>query len=425
MTRARIDGQRVRPVSAGRTSVYRLPVDRPDSPREAEARERAQRRLRRQRDTLRPLGLVVIAAVAIGAINGHPAPAGHGEGLGVACALVVFAAALVVAVRGNFIDRGRTVQSVVIAATGAAGVALVALQPHGATELAGGAAVWMAVARLPLPFGLALASATTVGIALAESLAGGSASVVLAAALLCALLALVAYFIKQARSSQDMTELLYAQLEDAREEQLHAAAISERSRIASELHDVLAHALSGAAIQLQGARKLAEHEQASAQIRAAIERASELVRDGLANARQAVDALRGNELPGLGQLDVLVASFKNDTNTDVTLTVDGSARPLPAEASLALYRGAQEALTNIARYAPGATTTVLLRYGSEHTSLTIEDRIATPQANGASLADVGGGNGLTGMRERLERAGGRMQAGPTDTGWRVELEVPS
>src|SRR5581483_4841706 len=131
---------------------------------------------------------------------------------------------------------------------------------------ADGAAVWMAIARLPLPVGAVIATATTAGIALAEALAGSSASVVLAAVLLCVLLALVAYFIKQARASQNTTELLLAQLEDAREEQLRAAAISERSRIASELHDVLAHALSGAAIQLQGARKLAEHEQASAQI---------------------------------------------------------------------------------------------------------------------------------------------------------------
>jgi signal transduction histidine kinase len=425
VTHTRTDGQRVRPVSAGRTSFYRLPVDRPESPREAEAHDRAQQRLRRQRATLRPLGLVVIAAVAIGTINGHPAPAGHGEGLGVAAALVVFAAALGLAVRANFIDRGRTVQSVVIAAMGAAGVALTALQPHGATELAGGAAVWMAIARLPLPLGAALAAATTVGLALAEALAGGAASVVLAAVLLCALLALVAYFIKQARASQDMTELLYAQLEDAREEQLQAAAISERSRIAGELHDVLAHSLSGAAIQLQGARKLAERDQVSPPVRAAIERAGELVRDGLASARQAVGALRGDDLPSITQLEALVASFSIDTTTDVTLTVEGTPHPLPAEASLALYRGAQEALTNAARYAPGAATTVVLHYGNDRTSLTIENRLTEPLLEGAGLAGVGGGKGLNGMRERLERAGGRMQAGPTDAGWRVELEVPA
>ena len=95
----------LRPVSAGRTAFYRLPVDTSQSAREAEARARADQRLRRQRDTLRPLGLVVIAAVVIGAINGHPAPGGHGEGLGVAAALVVFAVSLALAVRGSFVER--------------------------------------------------------------------------------------------------------------------------------------------------------------------------------------------------------------------------------------------------------------------------------------------------------------------------------
>lgn len=411
-------------MNSGAAPFYRLHVDGSPSARETEALARAEGRLRRQRDTLRPLGLVVIAAVGIGAITGHPAPAAHGKGLAIAAALVVFAAALAISVRTRFVDRGRALQAGVIASMGAAGVALVALQPRGATELAGAAAVWMAVARLPLRPGLAIAAATTVGLALAEALAGGAASAVLAAVLLCAMLALVASFIKQARTSQDTTELLLAQLEDAREEQLRAAAAGERARIAGELHDVLAHSLSGAAIQLQGARKLAERDRATPAVQAAVERAGELVREGLVSARQAVGALRGEELPGIGELESLVAGFKRDTNTDLTLTIEGDARVLPADASLALYRGAQEALTNVARYAPGATATVVLRYGDDRTSLTVEDH-ATTRSDRASLAGVGGGNGLNGMRERLERAGGRMQAGPTGDGWRVELEVPA
>jgi signal transduction histidine kinase len=95
---------------------------------------------------------------------------------------------------------------------------------------------------------------------------------------------------------------------------------------------------------------------------------------------------------------------------------------LQPEASLALYRGAQEALTNVARYAPGAVTTVVLRYESGRATLTVEDRIA--HADGAMLAGVGGGRGLAGLRERVERAGGSVQAGPTPAGWRVEVDVP-
>jgi signal transduction histidine kinase len=371
---------------------------------------------------LRPLGLVVIAAVVVGAVNGHPALGLHGDGLGVLAVVVAFGLTLAWATRGRFVTRSAMTQLLVIAAMGAAGITLVVVQPKGATELAGGAAVWFALARLPIALGVPLAIAFTVGLALALGLSGSSAAAIVAAGLLCALLGLVGYFIKQARASQDRTELLLARLEDAREEQLAHAAISERARIAAELHDVLAHSLSGAAIQLQGARKLAERDQATPQVGAAIERAAELVRDGLANARQAVDALRGDALPSIDQLDALVSAFRRDTTAEVTLTQEGQARPLPADASLALYRGAQEALTNIARYAPGAATTILLRYDPGRTSLAIEN--GPPTAPTEGLPDVGGGNGLTGLRERVEATGGRLHAGPTRAGWRVELEVP-
>ena len=407
-----------------RTAFYRPSVDVDESAREADARARAAHRIDRQREILRPLGLLVIVAVAVSAINGDPAPAAHGRGLAVAAALVLFAAALAFAVRASFITRPTVLQTAVIASMGAAGVALVALQPQGATELAGGAAVWLGVARLPRVAGSAVAAATTVALAIAESLAGGSAAAVAAGVLLCALLALVAHFVKQARTSQETTELLLARLEDAREQQLEAATLAERGRIAADLHDVLAHALSAAALQLQGARKLAERSEASLEIRAAIDRAGELVRDGLANARHAVGALRG-ELPGVHQLESLVAGFRSDVSSDVTLTIEGSPRMLSTEASLALYRGAQEALTNVGRYAPGAATSVVLRYGNGRTTLTVEDSYDERSPIESGLAGVGGGNGLIGLRERLERVGGSLDAGPTDSGWRVRLEIPA
>ena len=186
---------------------------------------------------------------------------------------------------------------------------------------------------------------------------------------------------------------------------------------------MLAHSLSGAAIQLQGARKLAERENVTPHIGEAIERAAELVRDGLANARQAVGALRGDSLPSIGELDSLVSEFRRDTDIGVTLVVEGEMRPLPANASLVLYRGAQEALTNVARYAPGAATTLVLRYHAGRVSLTIENGVAAEQAD--ALTGIGGGNGLAGLRERVERAGGSLHAGATERGWRVDLEVPT
>jgi len=249
------------------------------------------------------------------------------------------------------------------------------------------------------------------------------------AVLLCLLLAVTGQFIRRGRESQDRTEMLMAQLQDAREAEAAAAALAERSRIAGELHDVLAHALSGLAIQLQGARKLADRESASEGLRGALERSAELAREGLADARQAVGALRGDRLPTVDQVGSLVEDFQRDTGGEATLSIDGTPRALPADASLALFRGAQEALTNIARYAPGTTVAVTVRYAPGHTVLVVEDRRCPSGATGATagsslLAEAGGGHGLTAMRERAARAGGTARAGPTADGWLVELEVP-
>jgi signal transduction histidine kinase len=376
---------------------------------------------------LRPLGWVAILVVATGAFGAEPHPGLHGRALGVTLALCTFAGAMGFAIRDPFTDRRPSLQAAVIATMGAAGVALVALQAQGTNELGAGAAVWIAVTRLPLAFGVAFGAATAAALDTAAALSGSSPVAILAATVLLALLGLVAYFIRQARASQDRTEVLLAQLEDAREEQTRAAAIAERSRIASELHDVLAHSLSGAAIQLQAARKLAEREHATPPMRAAIDRAGELVKDGLANARQAVGALRGEELPGVAQLEALITGFRRDMDVDATLTIEGSVRALPSDSGLALYRGAQEALTNVARYAPGATVAVVVCYGADRTTLSVEDRVqrsqAAPIAEG--LHGVGGGRGLAGLRERLERIGGSLQAGPTESGWRVDLVVPA
>ena len=402
-------------------------IDGPsDSRRLADARQRAAQRVRDQRDMLRPLGCAVMLVVAAGSVGGEPHPGLQGRGLGVTLALFCFAGALAVAIGVTFTERGPGFQAGVIAAMGASGAALVALQSQGTTELASGAAVWMAVTRLPVALGVALGAGVSIAVDSAAALSGSSAVALLAATLVLALLGLVAYFIKQARASQDQTELLLAQLEDAREEQTRAAAIAERSRIAGELHDVLAHSLSGAAIQLQAARKLAEREHTTAPMRAAIDRAGQLVRDGLANARQAVGALRGEALPGVAQLVSLITNFKDDMDLDVTLIIEGTVRALPADASLALFRGAQEALTNVARYAPSATTDVVLRYGTNQTILTVEDRgpPASATTAGDGLKGVGGGRGLAGLGERLEQVGGSVQAGPTESGWRVDVVVP-
>jgi signal transduction histidine kinase len=394
------------------------------SRRTARALSRAEERRARQRAWLRPLGCALIALVVAGTLGGHPRPGLHGQGAGVTAALVVFVAALAAGLAGDPERRPLRFRLVPIVLVGGAGVALAALQPHGATELAGSAAVWMAMARLPLRLGLTLGAAITAGLALAEALSATSTAYsVLATTLLCLLLALMARFMRQARESQERSELLLAELQEARDAQAEAAAVAERSRIAGELHDVLAHSLSGAAIQLEAARMLAERDGGDRALRDTVTRAGQLVREGLADARRAVSALRGGELPTAAEIESLVESFNRDMNLEATLRVEGSVRPLPADSELALYRGAQEALTNVARYAPGAQTTVVLRYSDECVTLTVDDRHEGSQAT--LLVGAGGGRGLAGMSERVGRAGGRMEAGPTSDGWRVRLEVPA
>ena len=400
----------------------------------ADAQSRARERGDAARQALRPLGLVFIAVVVTLSAQAHPAPGLRGAGLGVALVLAVYAVAVLTGISVSWARRGVAAQAAVAGLIGGAGVALAVLQPNGPVEIAASMGVWIAAVRLPPAVAAVTAGAITAALAVAVGLTGHpGAQSAITATLLCLLLAVTGQFIRRGRQSQDRTELLLAQLQDAREGEAAAAALAERSRIAGELHDVLAHSLSGLAIQLQGARKMAAREAVSERLRAAIERSAELTKAGLADARQAVGALRGDRLPTLDQLAALVEDFRRDTGTGATLRIDGTSRLLPAEASLALFRGAQEALTNISRYAPGATTAVTVSYQADRTLVTVEDHVRASGAGpgpaaepGSSiLADAGGGHGLTAMRERAQRAGGTARAGPTADGWRVELEVPA
>ena len=405
-----------------------------DSARMTAARSRATERIRRQRQQMRPLAWAFIAAVVISAEQGRPAPGLAGVRLGITAALAVCAVAAAVGLNPRWAERGLAAQGVVIVLLGGGGVALAALQPHGATGLAASLGVWVAAVRLPAWPAAAAIGAVTAALATAVALTQRpAAQPAIAVTLFCLLLAVTGRFIRRSRESQDQTELLMAQLQDARDAEAAAAALAERGRIAGELHDVLAHALSGLAIQLQGARKLAAAEEASAGLRDAIERSADLAKEGLTQARQAVGALRGDRLPLVTQLPELVDGFRRDTGTDVSVAIEGDPRPLPAEADLALYRSAQEALTNIARYAPGAVAAVTIRYAPGRTVLTVENSACPPREDAAAAADLepgllagaGGGHGLAAMRERAQRAGGTARSGPHDGGWLVQVEVPA
>jgi signal transduction histidine kinase len=197
------------------------------------------------------------------------------------------------------------------------------------------------------------------------------------------------------------------------------AQAEERNRIARELHDVIAHSLTVSLLHVSSAR-LALDEDHDAAVRA-LEEAERLGRQSLDEVRHAVGLLRradGSDpsapLPGSLDVPALVAGFRR-AGADVRTTVEGDLAGLPNTVGLATYRILQEALTNAAKHAPGATSTVHLATGPDCVQLTV-DTAGRPRR--------GTGLGLVGMRERAESLGGRCTAGPGGAGWLVSAELP-
>src|SRR5262249_16885413 len=150
----------------------------------------------------------------------------------------------------------------------------------GSSVLAPSVAVWLAAVRLSPPvLAWGMAGAITTALAGAEAARPDVTAEALAASILVGLLlAIMGHLLRRSQESEERTEILLAQLQDAREAEAEAAVVAERGRIAGELHDVLAHSLSGLAIQIEGARMLAEREQASPRLRQTIGRSAELVK---------------------------------------------------------------------------------------------------------------------------------------------------
>jgi len=218
-------------------------------------------------------------------------------------------------------------------------------------------------------------------------------------------------------------EALVAQTHRTEAESRRAAALDERTRIAREIHDVLAHALGGLTVQLEAAELLLAQR---GDVDGALERIRGCrltAREGLEEARRAVAALRSDTPPLRESLAALLESHREQGSRG-ELVVEGSVRELSPEVSLTLMRTVQEALTNARRHAPGSEVRVRLIYVADSTSV-----IVTNDAAGRAPVAVGakptGGYGLVGMRERVELAGGRLAAGPSAEGWTVSAEVPS
>ncbi|MCX4856368.1 histidine kinase [Streptomyces canus] len=228
-------------------------------------------------------------------------------------------------------------------------------------------------------------------------------------------LALAGYVLRLDAEARGNAQRLLNQERAARAAEAESAALAERARIAREIHDVLAHSLSAQLVHLEAARLLIEGGADRDQILERVVAARGMARDGLAETRQALSALRGDMTPLEEFLTQLVG-----TADGAETTISGERRPLPAEASQAVRRVAQEALTNVRKHAPGAKTRVWLEYGEDRVTLVVRDSGGSP----GELTATGGGYGLLGMRERAELLGGSLDAGPDDEGFVVTLQVP-
>jgi signal transduction histidine kinase len=201
------------------------------------------------------------------------------------------------------------------------------------------------------------------------------------------------------------------------------AASQERNRLARELHDTLAHSLSGVTVQLEAVEALWEVKPREA--RTILDRARQATQNGLTEARRALGALRASPLEDIG-LALAVRDLAKSAAARACLQLDLDAQDhltnLAPEVEQCVYRVAQEALTNVARHADAKSLRVSLRYETEGLTLIIAD-----DGRGFEPAEVDGAHyGLQGLRERAEMLGAVLQVeSRSQEGTTVRLVVPT
>ncbi|GAA2635227.1 sensor histidine kinase [Actinomadura fulvescens] len=206
-----------------------------------------------------------------------------------------------------------------------------------------------------------------------------------------------------------------AQLEREREQLDRIAAQNERTVIARELHDIVAHSVTVMLLGVRGARDvLPTAPDVAADTLGRVEETAE---DSLAELRRMLTLLRDpggtpqlRPQPSLSQLDGLVGGYR-DAGMPVTLAESGERRPLPGGVELSVYRIIEEALTNVLKHAEPTRVEVLLAFAADRLTVTVHDDGRPPRTAAGS-----GGHGLTGMRERVTVLGGDLTAGPQPGG---------
>jgi signal transduction histidine kinase len=234
------------------------------------------------------------------------------------------------------------------------------------------------------------------------------------------------------RIQAEQAAALLVQREQLQAEQRRADLLDERTRIAREIHDVLAHSLGALSIQIQAARSVLTD-------RGDIDRASDLLAaaqrmaaEGLTETRRAVHALRADTLPLEQELARATDTYAQRYAVAARFSAGGAPRAVPPDATIAMLRIAQEALVNAAKHGAGQAVTVRLDYRDCDVRLAVRNNLVPARAGDAGRGPDGApavqtanaGYGLTGMRERLQILNGTLEAGRHDREWVVTAQLP-
>lgn len=210
------------------------------------------------------------------------------------------------------------------------------------------------------------------------------------------------------------------ELEEERELFAEIALRHERARIASELHDIIGHAISVMVIQAAAGQRLVDHDPAKAkQTFTAI---ADSARQGQEDLRRLVELLGGTEVgePDLTLIEEIVTRAAR-SGLDISCRFEGDRDTVAVRTAHTAFRVVQESLTNALRYAPGAAVRVLVNGSGRGLTVRVENGRSVQERPNLS----GTGRGLTGLHERVQELGGQLLAGPTPHGgWLVEATLP-
>lgn len=215
-----------------------------------------------------------------------------------------------------------------------------------------------------------------------------------------------AVLVRRERTSREQAERLlhdlgasHRQLVESQGRVAELATIEERNRLARDIHDSLGHYLTVVSVQLEKAQLLVAEDPVAAS--AAVANAKRLADQALSDVRESVGALRRDEAPFL--LEPTLRGMVEDLRVlplDLSLQVTGDEQPYSRQQLLALYRAVQEGLTNVQRHARASRARVVVELTEATASVTVDDDGIGPPA--------GAGDGLRGVRERLELVSGRL-----------------